>query len=81
MIISFGESTKDIYILHVFFMIKIPLIGYYFESIIGLGIAPAVVTQFFIGFPICLVITYLSYKIGKILNRNKYVSKCCFGNI
>ena len=44
-------------------MLKIPLIGQYFESIIGLGIAPAVVTQIFIGFPICLVITYLCYKI------------------
>ena len=62
-------------------MIKIPLIGQYFESIIGLGIAPALVTQFFIGFPICLVITYFSYKIGKVLNRNKYVSKYCCGNI
>lgn len=81
MIISFGESTKDIYILHFFFMLKIPLIGQYFESIIGLGIAPAVVTQIFIGFPICLVITYLCYKIGKVLNRNKYVAKYCFGYI
>lgn len=79
MCVEFGKGTKDIYILHFFFMLKAPVIGQYFERIAGLGVAPSIVTQVFVGVPVCLVVTYLSYKIGKALNRNKYISHYCFG--
>lgn len=79
MCVKFGKSTKNIYILHFFFMLKAPIIGLYFESIARMGIAPSIVTQFFIGMPVCLVVTYLCYKTGRVLNRNKYISRYCFG--
>lgn len=77
--IDLGKSTKDIYILHFFFILKAPVVGLYFESIARLGAAPSIVTQVLIEMPVCLLITYLSYKIGKVLNRNKYISRYCLG--
>lgn len=77
--VDFGKSTKDIYILHCFFMLKAPVVGQYFESVVSLGVISSIVTQALIGMPICMLTTYLSYKIGSVLNRNKYISRYCFG--
>lgn len=78
-IVNLGKRTKDIYILHFFFMLKVPDIGLYFAKIAPLGIAPSLVLQALAGIPTCLVITFLCYKIGFLLNRNKYISRYFFG--
>ncbi len=78
-IVNFGKRTKDIYVLHVFFMLKLTDIGLYFERAASGGIGASFVLQAFIGITLSLIITSLSYKVGLLLNRNKYISQYCFG--
>lgn len=78
-VVNIGKRTKDIYVLHAFFMLKIADLGVYFERMASEGIGASFVLQAFVGIPISLMITYLSYQVGIVLNRNKYISQYCFG--
>ena len=72
-----GKKSLHIYILHVFFVIQLPVIG---EFIIKQNGMTCVVLQLIYSFMIATIAIILSLLVAGVLQRSRLLQKICFGS-